>query len=67
MDIGSISIWQLLIVVVILFLSLWPTCRILNRAGYSRWWVLTMYVPLINIILIWVFAFSDWPIHKKSA
>ena len=35
--------------------------RILNRAGYSRWWLLAMVVPLVNLIMLWVFAFADWP------
>ena len=35
--------------------------RILNRAGYSRWWLLTLVVPLLNLIMIWVFAFAGWP------
>jgi K+-transporting ATPase A subunit len=35
--------------------------RIVHRAGYSRWWLLTMLVPLLNVIMIWVFAFADWP------
>ena len=35
--------------------------RILNRAGYSRWWLLTAVVPLVNLIMLWVFAFAVWP------
>ena len=35
--------------------------RVLNRAGYSRWWLLTMIVPLLNLIMLWIFAFAEWP------
>jgi hypothetical protein len=35
--------------------------RIVNRAGYSRWWLLTALVPLLNLIMLWVFAFAEWP------
>ena len=38
--------------------------RILNRAGYSRWWLLTLVVPLVNLIMRWVFACGDWPAAK---
>ncbi len=38
--------------------------RILNRAGYSRWWLLTTVVPLVNLIMLWVFAFAVWPAAK---
>ena len=39
--------------------------RILNRAGYSRWWLLTLVVPLVNLIMLWVFAFGDWPAARS--
>jgi uncharacterized membrane protein YhaH (DUF805 family) len=35
--------------------------HILHRAGYSGWWVILQLVPLVNLIMIWVFAFSTWP------
>jgi hypothetical protein len=39
--------------------------RVVNRAGYSRWWLLTAFVPLLNPIMVWVFAFADWPVTKS--
>ena len=43
--------------------------RIVNRAGYSRWWLLTLLVPLVNLIMLWVFAFASWPVarHRGQA
>lgn len=41
--------------------------RILHNAGYSGWWVLLAFVPLVNIIMIWVFAFADWPVLRKKS
>jgi uncharacterized membrane protein YhaH (DUF805 family) len=35
--------------------------RILNKAGYSRWWALLFIVPFINVIMVWVFAYAKWP------
>jgi uncharacterized membrane protein YhaH (DUF805 family) len=40
---------------------LWLGGRILHHAGYSRWWALTQFVPVLNLIMIWIFAFADWP------
>ena len=61
----SLSIWHWLAVLVIA-LFIWAFVaifgRIVNRAGYSRWWLLTMFVPLLNLIMLWVFAFANWPI-----
>jgi len=42
--------------------------RIVSRAGYSRWWLLTMFVPVLNLIMLWIFAFADWPsVRRRSA
>ncbi len=62
----SLGIGCLIAVVVILGLFAWAVVtvfgRILNRAGYSRWWLLTLVVPLVNLIMLWVFAFASWPV-----
>ena len=38
-----------------------PVARILHRAGRSAWWTILAFVPLLNLIFLWVFAFSRWP------
>jgi len=64
---GGLSIWHWLVVLVIALL-IWAFVaifgRILSRAGYSRWWLLTMFVPVLNLIMLWVFAFANWPVVK---
>lgn len=42
-------------------LFIWFYVRILHKAGYSGWWALLLFVPVVNIVMIWVFAFADWP------
>ena len=65
---SNIGTW-LLIALVILVLIVWAFVavfgRILNRAGYSRWWLLTMLVPVLNLIMLWVFAFANWPVTNS--
>jgi hypothetical protein len=34
---------------------------IVRKAGYSAWWVCAGLVPLVNIVMLFAFAFSDWP------
>ena len=34
---------------------------ILRKAGFDGWWVLVLLIPVVNIIMIWVFAFTRWP------
>ena len=41
--------------------------KILSKAGYSGAWVLVGIVPLLNIVMFLVFAFSTWPIQHQLA
>jgi hypothetical protein len=43
-----------------------PVMEIVHKAGYSRIWILVWFVPLLNIIMLWVFAFSRWPARSKN-
>ena len=45
----------------ILAVLLWLTARVLHKAGFSGGWALTQLIPIVNIVFIWVFAFTDWP------
>lgn len=63
----SFTFWHLMafvafILIVWAFVAVFG--RILNRVGYSRWWLLTMFVPLLNLIMVWIFAYADWPVSK---
>jgi uncharacterized membrane protein YhaH (DUF805 family) len=58
---GSFSIFHWLIVIAVLVIYFVPTVKILNKAGYSGWWSLLLLVPLVNIVMLFVFAFADWP------
>ncbi|AXK63134.1 DUF805 domain-containing protein [Burkholderia anthina] len=53
--------WQLLVSLVLVAVVIYPYVRIVRRTGHSGWWVLTMFVPILNFIMLWVFAFARWP------
>ena len=63
-----LSLWYL-VAIFVAALGVWAFVvvfgRILNRAGFSRWWLLTQFVPILNLIMLWVFAFADWPVFKS--
>lgn len=45
-----------------LALTIWPSVKVLHKAGRSGWWVLpSLLLPFVNVILIWVFAYARWP------
>jgi hypothetical protein len=53
-------VWLAIIVIGIL-----AYVKIISRAGYSGWWVLILLVPIVNIIMVLVFAFKEWPIQRE--
>lgn len=59
------SIWHWLIVVMVVgifvVLPAWMTVRILSKAGRSSLWCLVILVPVVNIVMVWAFAFARWP------
>ena len=40
---------------------------IIRKAGYSGWWMLIAIVPPVNIVMLLVFAFRQWPIQRELA
>jgi hypothetical protein len=61
---GGLSIFHWLIVMLVLALYLVPVVKILQKAGYSGWWCLIVFVPLVNIVMLYVFAFANWPVLR---
>jgi hypothetical protein len=62
---GAFSIYHWAIIVTLAFvfplLYIIPLWKIISKAGYSGFWSLLSVVPVINLIMLWVFAFSAWP------
>ena len=57
---GSLMV-SLIVFVVIFLIYLPPLIKILHKAGYSAWWILVSFIPFVNIVMLWVFAFAEWP------
>ena len=56
----NMDIFFVLLSVFVVF-TLWLGYRILEKAGFDGRWTLVLLVPVVNIIMIWIFAFSPWP------
>ncbi len=54
------TLFYLLVPLFALF-CLWLGYRILQKAGFDGRWALVLLIPIVNIVMIWVFAFSRWP------
>lgn len=58
---NSAALMFVLIAIVFSLAMLYPYLRILRRTGISGWWFLTIFVPILNVVMIWIFAFAKWP------
>ena len=56
----------LVAVIAIYVVTLIAYIRILQKAGYSGWWVLIGLVPVVNFIMFLVFAFARWPVMREN-
>jgi hypothetical protein len=58
---------QQIVLLVYSFAIVIPFGQLLRRVGLSRWWLLLAFVPLINVIALWVFAYVRWPKDRSYA
>jgi hypothetical protein len=55
------GLFQLLFILAYILLFMVPVWKIVSKAGFSGAWALLALIPLVNIIMLWVFAFVRWP------
>jgi hypothetical protein len=66
-SVGLLSLIALVAIVVFILVAVVPYWLILNKAGYSGWWCLLLFVPIVNIVAPWIFALSEWPALRRSS
>lgn len=52
-----------LIMIVVVMIPYW---FIWKKAGFSPWLSLLMFVPLLNLVMLYVLAFSEWKVVPIS-
>ena len=57
------SMWPFgpLMMLVFAALIIVPFWFIFKKAGYSQWLGVLMVVPIVNLVLLYFLAFSNWP------
>jgi hypothetical protein len=43
-----------------------PAWKIVKRTGLHPALSLLAFIPVVNIIFVWVFAFMEWPALKQN-
>lgn len=62
----AMSFPQLIIICVLVVIFIWPWYRIFGKAGFSGWPALLMFVPLVNIAMLFYLAFAEWPALRNA-
>jgi hypothetical protein len=52
--------WEWLVLIPLLALAAWFVGKAIKKAGYSISWTLFSFVPLVNLVMLWVFAYVKW-------
>lgn len=60
------TLWHALFWLIFLASFLIPMATIIKRTGHSPLWVLVSFIPMLNWIMLWVFAFKKWPLDKRD-
>lgn len=50
-----------MLLVMPLVVVVWMSAKILKKAGLSGWWSLTQIIPILGIVMLWAFAYAEWP------
>lgn len=52
---------ELIVVVFVVILIVFPCWKIFGKAGFSPWLGVLMLVPVVNVAMIFFLAFAEWP------
>ena len=63
---GFMELILILVILVILGLPLWAGTKIAKKAGFSPGWSITLVLPVVSLVIFWVFAFIEWPKAQPS-
>jgi|HigsolmetaAR203D_1030402.scaffolds.fasta_scaffold00021_84 hypothetical protein len=63
----SFSIWYWLAMLAMWFIFLWPLGRVVRRTGHAAPWAILAVVPVVNVILLWIWAYKRWPQQAQDA
>lgn len=61
----SIGLPELLVIFVFVIFAIVPFWKIFSKAGYPGIMSLTMFVPFLNVLMLFFLAFGEWPVLKE--
>lgn len=58
---GNIGLPGLLMLLVYIAILVVPFFQLWKRTGHNGWIALLMLIPVVNLIMLYVLAFKQWP------
>jgi hypothetical protein len=66
MAIGSLFIGHWVLLLAIAVLVVLPFWRIVGKTGMPAALSLLFFIPIANVVFLWVLAFAEWPALKRN-
>lgn len=58
---SDFSTFHWLAFTIMVVVIVYPLGRILSRLGYSPFWCIVAFIPVVNLIGLWILALTEWP------
>jgi len=65
-EMGGYGFAHWLFFIIFVIAIIYPVGRILRRLGFSPLWSILVFIPLVNVISLWVLALTDWPSKENQ-
>lgn len=62
---GGLSLWHWTVLLLLSAVWIVPLWRIVGKAGFPPVLALLALVPVLNLVMFWVFAFVRWPTERS--
>ncbi|NIL23539.1 hypothetical protein HB991_13600 [Yersinia mollaretii] len=62
---GSMSIWQMFVILVLFFAFIFPMSKVFSKAGFHPAMCLLLLIPVVNVIALYYLAYAKWPSVNK--
>ena len=67
MMMDGFGFWEFLVAIFWIAAVSVPIVKILQRTGHSPWWTILAFIPLLNLLALWIFAYARWPASDRLA
>ena len=67
---SGLGVAELFVILIVVFffaiVLLIPYFMIFKKAGFSPWLCLLMVLPVVNLVMLYLLAFMEWPSLKQK-